>query len=36
MKVVPNERLFVSQPDPRWFGNGPNDNTASSGPTATG
>ena len=25
IKVVPNENLHVSEPDPRWFGNGPNE-----------
>jgi len=29
VKVIPNEKLYVSEPDPRWFGNGPN-------PTDTG
>jgi redox-sensitive bicupin YhaK (pirin superfamily) len=24
IKVIPNDRLYVSEPDPRWFGNGPN------------
>lgn len=24
LKVIPNSKLFVSEPDPRWFGNGPN------------
>ena len=24
VKVVPRERLFVSEPNPEWFGNGPN------------
>ena len=26
VKVVSRERLFVSEPDPQWFGNGPNPN----------
>lgn len=25
IKVIPNQKLFVSEPDPRWFGNGPNE-----------
>lgn len=25
IKVVPNQKLFVSEPDPRWFGNGANE-----------
>lgn len=25
IKVIPNNRLAVSEPDPRWFGNGPNE-----------
>ena len=25
IKLIPNEKLFVSEPDPRWFGNGPNE-----------
>jgi quercetin 2,3-dioxygenase len=25
IKVIPKSKLFVSEPDPRWFGNGPND-----------
>lgn len=24
IRVIPNKRLYVSEPDPRWFGNGPN------------
>ncbi|KAL7560078.1 hypothetical protein ACA910_016137 [Epithemia clementina (nom. ined.)] len=24
VRVVPNEKLYVSEPDPDWFGNGPN------------
>lgn len=24
IKVIPNDKLYVSEPDPRWFGNGPN------------
>ena len=24
VKVIPNEKLFVSEPNPMWFGNGPN------------
>jgi len=24
VKVVPQDKLYVSEPDPRWFGNGPN------------
>lgn len=24
IKVIPNEKLFVSEPNPAWFGNGPN------------
>jgi hypothetical protein len=24
IRVIPNEKLYVSEPDPRWFGNGPN------------
>lgn len=24
VKIVPRERLFVSEPDPQWFGNDPN------------
>lgn len=24
IKVVPQDKLYVSEPDPRWFGNGPN------------
>lgn len=24
IKVVPNEKLFISEPNPSWFGNGPN------------
>lgn len=24
VRVVPNDKLYVSEPDPRWFGNGPN------------
>ena len=29
VRVIPNDKLFVSEPDPRWFGNGPNENSAS-------
>ena len=25
IKVVPNDKLYVSEPDPRWFGNGDNE-----------
>ena len=25
VQVIPNEKLFVSEPNPRWFGNGDND-----------
>ena len=25
IKVIPNNKLHVSEPDPRWFGNGPNE-----------
>jgi quercetin 2,3-dioxygenase len=28
IKVIPNDKLFVSEPDPRWFGNGANEPTA--------
>eukprot|EP00527_Entomoneis_sp_CCMP2396_P005088 CAMPEP_0198146120 /NCGR_PEP_ID=MMETSP1443-20131203/27526_1 /TAXON_ID=186043 /ORGANISM="Entomoneis sp., Strain CCMP2396" /LENGTH=287 /DNA_ID=CAMNT_0043809961 /DNA_START=99 /DNA_END=962 /DNA_ORIENTATION=- len=24
IRVIPNKKLFVSEPDPSWFGNGPN------------
>ena len=24
VRVIPNQKLFVSEPDPQWFGNGPN------------
>jgi redox-sensitive bicupin YhaK (pirin superfamily) len=24
VRVIPNDKLYVSEPDPRWFGNGPN------------
>jgi redox-sensitive bicupin YhaK (pirin superfamily) len=32
IKVIPNKKLFVTEPDPRWFGNGANP---SSDPTWT-
>jgi redox-sensitive bicupin YhaK (pirin superfamily) len=28
LRVVPNSKLFVSEPDPSWFGNGPNEDLA--------
>jgi redox-sensitive bicupin YhaK (pirin superfamily) len=27
IKVIPNEKLYVSEPDPSWFGNGPNSSS---------
>lgn len=27
IKIVPNEKLYVSEPNPRWFGNGANEPT---------
>lgn len=24
IRVIPNDKLYVSEPDPSWFGNGPN------------
>jgi len=30
MRVIPSGRLFVSEPDPKWFGNGPNPTNDSS------
>lgn len=31
MRVVPRDRLFVSEPPPQWFGNGPNPGRAAAG-----
>lgn len=27
IKVIPNQKLYVSEPDPSWFGNGPNSSS---------
>jgi hypothetical protein len=24
IRIIPNDKLYVSEPDPSWFGNGPN------------
>jgi hypothetical protein len=24
VRVIPNQKLYVSEPNPSWFGNGPN------------